>query len=174
MPPKSPKLLVPAPQVPIRAGRASGPFGSMTRLARPSRQRYEDWLGQDAEKWHDGGRFHTVTAGNLLCTLWTQPRTYIDRMSNQGSGRDFFRARARESIERGLRALEAGDIPFGGWERLHLTAAIDEFRSGHFESALLAAERIVDRRLNRRPFRGHFSQEKSLQEYRAEFEPLKK
>src|SRR5262245_13065436 len=132
-----------------------------------------------ARNWHDptaGGphRPNEVTAGKPAShTLDTAADVHRQHVESGFRSR-LFRARARESIERGLRALEAGDIPFGGWERLHLAAAIDEYRSGHFESALVAAERIVDRRLNRQPFRGRFSQEKGLEEYRAEFESLKK
>src|SRR5262245_30249597 len=109
----------------------------------------------------------------LLGTYWAQRGTYIDGMADQNSGREFMRARARKSIERGLKALEAGAVPFGNWERLHLTAALDEFRNDHFESALEAAERIDNSALNRRRFPGRFSQEKGLDEYRAEFERLK-
>jgi len=95
-------------------------------------------------------------------------------MANQNSDRDFMRARVKRSIERGLQALETGAIRFDDWQRLHLAAALDEFRDGHFESALEAAERIQNAALNRRRFPGRFSRTKSLTEYRAEFEQLKK
>jgi hypothetical protein len=74
---------------------------------------------------------------------------------------------------RGLIALESGRIAFGDWERLHLSAAIDQFRYGHFESSAEYAQRIMNPEANRQPFAGRFSQDtRSLASFRTEYEQL--
>jgi hypothetical protein len=89
-------------------------------------------------------------------------------MPAQGSDRIFWRAQAQNNILRGLTALEIGRISFGDWERLHLSAAIDQFRNGHFESSAEYAQRIMNPEANRQPFAGRFSQDRSLASFRAE------
>jgi hypothetical protein len=86
--------------------------------------------------------------------------------------RSFWRAQAQNNILRGLTALESGRISFGGWERLHLSAAIDQFRNGHFESSAEYARRIMHPEVDRQPFTGRFSQGRSLASFRAEYEQL--
>jgi hypothetical protein len=86
--------------------------------------------------------------------------------------RRFWRARAYNAIMRGLSALQSGEVPFEEWERLHLTAALDEFRVGNFERAAEWADRIMDIESNRRPFPGQFGQVKSLSSLQEEFEQL--
>jgi hypothetical protein len=93
-------------------------------------------------------------------------------MRRDNPDRIFWRAQAQNSILRALAALESETVPFGDWERLHLSAAIDEFRSGHFESSTQAAQRIMNSEANRRPFIGHFSQNKSLPDFQDDFAKL--
>jgi hypothetical protein len=113
-----------------------------------------------AEKCHDGGR----ELSHRACHVIEMPSGSFDRT--------FWRAQAQNNILRGLTALEEGGIPFGDWERLHLSAAIDEFRSGHYEGAAEYAQRIMNREANRQPFVGHFPQDKSLADFRDEFQKL--
>jgi len=84
----------------------------------------------------------------------------------------FWRARAHRAIQSGLSALQRGDIPFGDWERLHLSAAIDDFRLKNYEAAFTWAQRIMDIQRNRRPFPGKFGHRKSFSEFCEEFQQL--
>jgi hypothetical protein len=86
--------------------------------------------------------------------------------------RSFWKAQAHNRIMRGLSALQEGAIPFGDWERLHLTAAIDDFRVGAFQTSAKWAERIMDIPRNRQPFLGRFGQAQSLLSLREEYEQL--
>jgi hypothetical protein len=86
--------------------------------------------------------------------------------------RIYWRAQAQNRILRGLTALESGRISFGDWERLHLSAAIDQFRNGHFESSAQYAQRIMSPKASRQPFAGRFTQDRSLASFRAEYEKL--
>jgi hypothetical protein len=97
---------------------------------------------------------------------------HLAKMPARDMDRIFWRARAHNNILRGLAALESGRISFGGWERLHLSAAIDQFRNGHFESSAEYARRIMNPKANRQPFAGRFSQDRSLNSFRAEYEQL--
>jgi hypothetical protein len=82
---------------------------------------------------------------------------HLAKMPARDSDRIFWRAHAKRNILRGLIALESGRIAFGDWERLHLSAAIDQFRYGHFESSAEYAR---------------FSQDRSLASFRTEYEKL--
>ena len=85
--------------------------------------------------------------------------------------RDFWRAHARRGLQEAIRALEDGRIHFGDWERLFLSAAIDHIRDRNFKQSATSAQRIFSE-CQRQPFAGHFTQEKSLADLRAEFEGL--
>jgi hypothetical protein len=102
----------------------------------------------------------------------SQPVPHLAKMPARDLDRIFWRAQAHNNILRGLAALESGCISFGGWERLHLSAAIDQFRNGHFESSAEYARRIMNPKANRQPFAGRFSQDRSLNSFRAEYEQL--
>jgi hypothetical protein len=82
--------------------------------------------------------------------------------------RIYWRAQAQNRILRGLTALESGRISFGDWERLHLSAAIDQFRNGHFESSAQYAQHIMDRRRTVSLLPG--IHQRSLASFRAEYE----
>jgi hypothetical protein len=97
---------------------------------------------------------------------------HLAKMPARDSDRIFWRTHAKRDILRGLIALESGRIAFGDWERLHLSAAIDQFRYGHFESSAEYAQRIMNPEANRKPFAGRFSQDRSLASFRAEYEEL--
>jgi hypothetical protein len=86
--------------------------------------------------------------------------------------RDFWRAHARRDLQQAFRALEDGRIVFGSWERLYLSAAIDNFRYGHFEQSARSAQRVLSAEQKSQPFPGRFGQEKSLADCRAEYEEL--
>ncbi len=86
--------------------------------------------------------------------------------------RQFWRGRAHHDLQQAFGALESGRIPFGGWERVFLSAAIDHFRDRHFEQAARSAQRILTAGEISQPFSGRFSQEMSLADYRAEYEAL--
>jgi hypothetical protein len=85
--------------------------------------------------------------------------------------RQTWRLRAQHAIERAFKALESGRLPFGNWERLFLSAAIDHFRDRNFEQSATSAQRALSEH-QRPPFAGHFTQEKSLADLRAEYEVL--
>jgi hypothetical protein len=85
--------------------------------------------------------------------------------------RDFWRGHARRDLQEAFRALEDGRIAFGSWERLFLSAAIDHFRDRNFQLAATSAQRIFNEH-QRQPFAGHFTQEKSLADLRAEYEEV--
>jgi|SRR5450631_356484 hypothetical protein len=85
--------------------------------------------------------------------------------------RDFWRAHARRGMQEAFGALEDGRIQFGDWERLFLSAAIDHFRDRNFQLAATSAQRIFNEH-QRQPFAGHFTQEKSLADLRAEYEEV--
>jgi hypothetical protein len=85
--------------------------------------------------------------------------------------RDFWRWQARREFQEAFKALEDGRIHFGDWERLFLSAALDHFRDRNFKQSATSAHRILLER-QRQPFAGHFTQEKSLTDLRAEFEGL--
>jgi hypothetical protein len=85
--------------------------------------------------------------------------------------RQFWRGRARHDLQQAFRALEGGRIPFGGWQRLFLSAAIDHFHHRHFKRSARSAQRIFNER-QQKPFPGRFTQEKSLANLRAEYEGL--
>ena len=93
---------------------------------------------------------------------------------NSNFDRQFWRGRAQHDLQRALRALEGGHIPFGGWERVFLSAAIDHFRDRHFEQSAKSAQRILNAEQAGRPFPGRFSQDKSLVDHRAEYEALRR
>jgi hypothetical protein len=57
--------------------------------------------------------------------------------------------------------------PFGDWERLFLSAAIDHFRDWNFELSARSAQRIFNEH-QRQPFPRHFTQEKRLADLRAD------
>ena len=85
--------------------------------------------------------------------------------------RDFWRAHARRGLQEAFSALEVRRIAFGNWERLFLSAAIDHFRDRNFKLAATSAQRVFSEH-RRQPFAGHFTQEKSLADLRAEYEGL--
>src|SRR5882762_4175946 len=97
---------------------------------------------------------------------------HLAKMPARDSDRIFWRAHAKRNILRGLIALESGRIAFGDWERLHLSAAIDQFRYGHFESSAEYAQRIMNPGANRQPFAGRFSQTEASLVFRTEYEKL--
>jgi hypothetical protein len=84
---------------------------------------------------------------------------------------DFWRAHARRGLQEAFSALEVRRIAFGNWERLFLSAAIDHFRDRNFKLAATSAQRVFSEH-RRQPFAGHFTQEKSLVDLRAEYEGL--
>jgi hypothetical protein len=85
--------------------------------------------------------------------------------------RHTWRLRAQHAIELAFTALESGRLPFGDWERLFLSAALDHFRDRNFKQSAISAQRIFVER-QRQPFIGRFTQEKSLARLRAEYEEL--
>ena len=85
--------------------------------------------------------------------------------------RHTWRLRAQHAIELAIKALESGRLPFGNWERLFLSAAIDHFRDRNFEQSTTSTQRVLSEH-PRPPFAGHFTQEKSLADLRAEYEEL--
>ncbi len=85
--------------------------------------------------------------------------------------RDFWRAHAHQSLQQAFNALESGRIAFGSWERLFLSAAIDNFRYRNFEQSAESAQRVLLERPRQR-FPGRFAQEKSLADFRAEYQAL--
>ena len=97
-----------------------------------------------------------------------------DEQRQQGSDfdRNFWRAYAQRSLKQAFNALESGRMAFGSWERLFLSAAIDNFRDRHFEQSARSAQRVLSAEQKSRPFLGRFSQEKSLAYHRAEYEEL--
>ena len=86
--------------------------------------------------------------------------------------RQFWRRRAHHAIMLAFSALESGRVPFGGWERLFLSAAIDNFRDRHFERSARSAQGVLSAEHKSQPFPGRFSQEKGLADCRAEYEEL--
>ena len=74
-------------------------------------------------------------------------------------------------MELAFKAFEGGRLPFGNWERLFLSAAIDHFRDRNFEQSVRSAQRIFSEH-QRQPFPGHFAQKKILADLRAEYEGL--
>jgi hypothetical protein len=90
---------------------------------------------------------------------------------NADFDRDFWRWQACRDLREAFRALEDGRIYFGNWERLFLSAAIDHFRDRNFKQSASSAQRIFRERRGL-PFPGHFTQEKSLADLRAEYERL--
>jgi hypothetical protein len=84
-----------------------------------------------------------------------------------------WRAKAQDSIRRGFAALEKGQVPYGNWEQLHLSAAIDDFCIEAFESSDQWARRLMEIEANRLPFPGgQFGHERSVKSLRADFEKL--
>ena len=123
--------------------------------------------------WADRRVGHVVdTSAQTPGQELSQPVPHLAKMPARGSDRIFWRAHAKRNILRGLIALESGRIAFGDWERLHLSAAIDQFRYGHFESSAEYAQRIMNPEANRQPFAGRFSQDRSLASFRTEYEQL--
>src|SRR5260370_31052042 len=78
---------------------------------------------------------------------------------------------ARRDLQEAFRALEDGRIAFGSWERLFLSAAIDQFRDRNFQLAATSAQRVFIEH-QRQPFAGHFAQLKSLAHLRADYEEV--
>ncbi len=103
-------------------------------------------------------------------------RQHSVAMSDEGPresdfDRDFWRAHAHQRLQQAFSALEAGSIGFGSWERLYLSAAIDHFRYRNFEQSAGSAQRVLSERPRQR-FPGRFAQEKSLADFRAEYQAL--
>jgi len=86
--------------------------------------------------------------------------------------RQFWRGRAIHDLQEAFTALQKSPSPFGGWERVFLSAAIEHFRAGHFERSARAAQRILSTMPKDGLFNGRFSQEKSLAEHYKEFEAM--
>jgi hypothetical protein len=86
--------------------------------------------------------------------------------------RQTWRLRAQHAIELAFKALESGRLPFGKWERLFLSAAIDQFRDRDFEQSVDSVMRIYSAAQTSQPFPGRFGKEKSLADHRVEFEAL--
>ena len=86
--------------------------------------------------------------------------------------RQFWRGRAIHDLQEAFTALQKSPSPFGGWERVFLSAAIEHFRDGHFERSARAAQRTLIAMQTKQSFNGHFSQEKSLADHVCEFEAL--
>ena len=84
----------------------------------------------------------------------------------------FWRGRAIHDVQEAFSALQRSPSPFGGWNRVFLSAAIEHFRAGHFERSARAAQRILVASQTKQAFNGHFSQAKSLAEHISEFEAL--
>ena len=85
--------------------------------------------------------------------------------------RNFWRASARRSLQQAFDALETGRITFGSWERLFVSVAIDNFRYRNFKQSAESAQRAFSEH-RRQPFPGHFTQEKSVADLRAEHKEL--
>jgi hypothetical protein len=85
--------------------------------------------------------------------------------------RNFWRACARRTLQQVFNALETGRIAFGSWERLFLSAAIDNFRYRNFKQSAESAQRIFSEH-RRQPFPGRFTQEKNLADFLVEYEEL--
>jgi len=94
-----------------------------------------------------------------------------ERQRESDFDRDFWRASARRSLQQAFNALESGRIAFGCWERLFLSAAIDNFRYRNFKQSAESAQRIFFEH-RRQPFPGQFTQQKSVADLRAEFENI--
>src|SRR3982074_740347 len=87
----------------------------------------------------------------------------------------FWRGRAIHDLQEAFTALQKSPSPFGGWERVFLSAAIEHFRAAHFERSARAAQRILSampKDGSDGSFNGRFSQEKSLAEHYKEFAAL--
>jgi hypothetical protein len=102
-----------------------------------------------------------------------------DRAGNDQIPRDdtdfdrlFWRGRAIHDLQEAFTALQKSPSPFGGWERVFLSAAIEHFRAQHFERSARAARRILSTMPKDGFFNGRFSQEKSLAEHYKEFEAM--
>lgn len=90
--------------------------------------------------------------------------------SDQGPA--FWREKARQCILQAFRALDSGLVPFGDRQRLHLIAAIDNFRYGHFETSCESARFVLDPPTGDLPPTLRFTQDKKLADLRLEFERL--
>jgi hypothetical protein len=84
----------------------------------------------------------------------------------------FWRGRAIHDVREAFSALQKSHSPFGGWDRVFFSAAIEHFRAGHFERSARAARRILVAGQTKQAFNGYFSQAKSLAEHIGEFEAL--
>ena len=82
----------------------------------------------------------------------------------------FWRGRAIRDLQEAFTALQKSPSPFGGWERVFLSAALEHFRACRFERSARAAQRILNTTPN--AFNGRFSQGKSLSEHYDEFAAL--
>ena len=83
-----------------------------------------------------------------------------------------WRGRAIHDLQKAFTALQKSPSPFGGWERVFLSAAVEHFRAGYFERSARAAQRILSTMPKDGFFNGRFSQKKSLAEHYKEFDEL--
>lgn len=83
----------------------------------------------------------------------------------------FWREEARRHILQAFHALDSGLVPFGDRQRLHLIAAIDNFRYGHYETSCASARFVVSPPPGDLPML-RFTQDKKLEDLRLEFDRL--
>src|SRR5437899_7605182 len=83
----------------------------------------------------------------------------------------FWREEARRCILKAFHALESGLVSFGDRQRLHLIAAIDNFRYGHYETSCTSAQLVINPPTGDLPML-RFTQDKKLEDLRLEFDRL--
>lgn len=83
----------------------------------------------------------------------------------------FWREEARRYILQAFQALDRGHVSFGDRQRLHLIAAIDNFRYGHYETSCESAKLVLNPPPGDLPAL-RFTQDKKLEDLRLEFDRL--
>jgi hypothetical protein len=106
------------------------------------------------------------------CAEVVQARAREEEVSRTTFDKLFWRSRAIHDLQEAFAALQNSTSLLEGWDRVFLSAAIEHYRTGYFEQSARAAQRILQESHTERSFNGRFSQPKSLDDHRIEFEAM--